>query len=104
MQRDRDVVLEAYANVTAEALEGLLPEERNKLCKILKLRVVIRDNGTPEVSGVFCDDLGLTEAETFAGRNDMPMSFQTTKRFDVYFHALINQGGWEQLEISRAPR
>jgi site-specific DNA recombinase len=42
LRRDRNAVLEAYANVTAEAPEGLSPEERNKLYKILRLRVVVR--------------------------------------------------------------
>lgn len=72
LRRDRDAVLEAYANVTVEALEELTPEERNKLYKILKLRVVVRDDGTPEVSGVVCGDLGLAGAESFAERNAMP--------------------------------
>jgi hypothetical protein len=72
LRRDRDAVLEAYANVTAEALEELSAEERNKHYKIRKLRVVIRDDGTPEVSGVFCGSLGIPEVEAFAERNAMP--------------------------------
>jgi site-specific DNA recombinase len=69
LKRDREAVLEAYANVTVAALEGLSPEERNKLYKILKLRVVLHDDGTPEVSGVFCGDLELPGVESFAERN-----------------------------------
>ncbi len=49
LRRDRGAVLDAYVGMTAEALEGLTAEERNKLYKILKLRVVVRDDGTPEV-------------------------------------------------------
>ncbi len=41
LRRDRDTVLRTYTNVTAEALGELSPEERNKLYKILKLRVVL---------------------------------------------------------------
>jgi hypothetical protein len=67
--RDREAVLEAYANITVEALEGLSPEERNKLYKILTLRVVLRDDGTPEVSGVFCGDLELPGVGSLAERN-----------------------------------
>jgi hypothetical protein len=69
LKRDREAVLETYANVTVEALEGLSPEERNKLYKILKLRIVLHDNGTPEVSGVFCGDPGFPGVESFAERN-----------------------------------
>lgn len=72
LKRDRDAVLEAYANVTVEALEDLSPEERNKLYKILKLRVVLMDDGTPEVSGVFCGELEIPDAEDFVKRNDIP--------------------------------
>jgi site-specific DNA recombinase len=77
LKRDRDAVLEAYANVAVEALEGLSPEERNKLYKILKLRVVLHDDGTPEVSGVFCGDLELPEVESFAERNATPAALST---------------------------
>ncbi len=104
LRRDRDAVLDAYAGMTTEALEGLTAEERNKLYKILKLRVVVRDDGTPEVSGVFCGELGVPEDEAFGKRNTMPMSFQSTKKFVLRFCALIDEGGWEQLEIAKAPR
>jgi site-specific DNA recombinase len=73
LKRDRDALLESYANVTAEALEELSPEERNKLYKMLKLRVVVGNDGTPEVSGVFCGDLELQdEGEISDTRNDVP--------------------------------
>jgi hypothetical protein len=77
LKRDRDAMLEAYANVTVEALEELTPEERNKLYKILKLRVVVRDDGTPEVSGIFCGDLEIPQAESFAERNAMAAALST---------------------------
>ena len=72
LKRDREAVLDAYAGVTAEALERLTAENRNKLYKILKLRVVVRDDGTPEVSGALCGDLGATDVEAFGKRNAMP--------------------------------
>jgi DNA repair exonuclease SbcCD ATPase subunit len=74
LKRDRDALLEAYANVTAEALEELSPEERNKLNKMLKLRVIVRDDGTPEVSGALCEHLEpLTEPDEISDtRNDVP--------------------------------
>jgi hypothetical protein len=75
LKRDRDALLERYANVTAEALEELSSEERNKLYKMLKLRVVLRDDGTPEVSGAFCGDFEFPRQEISEVRNDMPSSF-----------------------------
>jgi hypothetical protein len=72
LKQDREAVLQAYANVTVESLERLSPEERNRLYKTLKLRVVIHDDGTPEVSGVFCGDLELPGVEAFAEPNATP--------------------------------
>jgi len=74
LKRDRDALLECYANVvTAEALEELSPEQRNKLYKMLKLRVVLGDDGTPEVSGVLCEELELQDdSEISDSRNDEP--------------------------------
>jgi hypothetical protein len=45
LKRDRDTVLEAYANVTLKVLVELTLEERNCLYKILKVRVVVRNDG-----------------------------------------------------------
>ena len=67
--------MEAYANVTLEILVKLTPEERNRLYKILKVRVVVRDDGTPEVSGLFCSDLELPSAGSLAERNAMSSAF-----------------------------
>jgi len=53
LKLDREAVLAAYADVTVETLDDLSPEERNRLYKTLKLRAVVHDDGTPEVSGVF---------------------------------------------------
>jgi len=72
LRQDRDTLLERYAILTEEALEELSPEERNKLYKTLKLRVVLKDDGTPEVSGAFCEDLELPSYETSDSRNDVP--------------------------------
>jgi site-specific DNA recombinase len=78
LKQDREAVLQAYANVTVESLERLSPEERNRLYKTLKLRVVIHDDGTPEVSGVFAtDDHGLDGAESSEKRNAIPAALST---------------------------
>ena len=64
-------MLGRYAILTKEALEELSLSQRNKLYKILKLRVVLRDDGTPEVSGAFCENLELPSYETSDPRNDV---------------------------------
>jgi hypothetical protein len=77
LKRDKDTVLAAYANVTLEVLVELTPEERNSLYRILKVRVVARDDGTPGVSGLFCSDLELPSARSLAERNAIPSAFST---------------------------
>jgi hypothetical protein len=72
LKRNRDAVLESYANITSEALNSLSLEERNKLYKMLKLRVVLRDDGTPEVSGVFCGGSQLPGTASFSDQNAVP--------------------------------
>ena len=88
LKQDREAVLQAYANVTVESLERLSPEERNRLYKTLKLRVVIHDDGTPEVSGVFAtddhgDDHGLDGAESSEKRTAMAIALYEKFGFEV---------------------
>jgi hypothetical protein len=78
LKQSREAVLQAYASVTVESLERLSPEERNRLYKTLKLRVVIHDDGTPEVSGVFAtDDHGLDGADDGAESSEKRNAIQT---------------------------
>lgn len=72
LKRDRDVLLEFYVKATPEALDALLPEERNRVYKLLKLRVTLSDDRMPQVSGVFCDRAELESV--FVSKNDVPAS------------------------------
>jgi hypothetical protein len=54
LERDRDALLESYAEAVPDALEGLEPGERNKLYRMLRLEVTPSDGGYA-VSGAFCD-------------------------------------------------
>ena len=72
LKGDRDAVLEQYADLTVEALDALSPEQRNRLYKMLKLNVVLRDDGMPEVSGAFCGNLEMPGDESSYTKNDIP--------------------------------
>ncbi len=52
LERDRDTLMERYAGMAPGALDGLGPEERHRVYKLLKLRVGVRLDGTLEASGV----------------------------------------------------
>jgi site-specific DNA recombinase len=54
LERDRDALLESYAEAVPDALDGLESGERNKLYRMLRLEVTPSDSGYA-VSGAFCD-------------------------------------------------
>ena len=72
LKGDRDAVLESYADLTVEALDPLSPEQRNRLYKMLKLNVVLRDDGTPEVRGALRGSLEIPGDESSYIKNDIP--------------------------------
>lgn len=53
MERDRDALLDGYARMATEALDALMPEERCQVYRMLRLRAVVRMDGTLEVGGTF---------------------------------------------------
>ena len=53
MERDRDVLLDEYSRMAPEALDTLTPEERRQVYGMLRIRAVIRMDGTLEVSDTF---------------------------------------------------
>ena len=72
LKGDRDTILETYADLTIEALDALSPEQRNRLYKMLKLNVVLGDDGTPEVSGALRGSLEIPGDEISCTGNDIP--------------------------------
>jgi site-specific DNA recombinase len=52
LERDRETLLEEYAGMVPEALDGLTGEERHQVYRILRLQVFVFPNGDLEVRGV----------------------------------------------------
>jgi hypothetical protein len=50
LERDRDALLDSLAAEAPDALDSLTPQERHQWYKLLRLRVDVRLDGTPEVS------------------------------------------------------
>jgi site-specific DNA recombinase len=57
LERDRDALLRSYVGMTPEALDGLVPEERHHVYRMLKLKVSIESDGSLEASGNFLEGL-----------------------------------------------
>jgi hypothetical protein len=66
LEQDKEALLETYAALTPEALGSLTSEERHRLYKMLRLRVVLRVDGTLEISGTFVEDLKISELEAIS--------------------------------------
>ena len=67
LERDKDTLLDHYAGLLPETLDGLAPEERHDVYKLLKLRVNMHPHRMLEVSGVLREDLALCETEPSSG-------------------------------------
>ena len=67
LERDKDVLLDHYAGLLPKALDGLAPEERNHVYKMLRLRVNMYSGRILEVSGVLGEDLDLCESKSMSG-------------------------------------
>jgi hypothetical protein len=57
LERDKDALLGSYAAMTPAALDGLDPEERHHVYKLLRLTVKVSADGSLDVSGVLGNSL-----------------------------------------------
>jgi DNA repair exonuclease SbcCD ATPase subunit len=64
LERDRDALLENYAEMMPEALDVLQPEERHRVYKMLRLRAVAFPDGSLEVSGALGQELFVCKDAT----------------------------------------
>ena len=53
LENDAATLLEHYAGMVPEALDGLVPEGRHSIYRMLQLKVVVCADGRVEVTGVF---------------------------------------------------
>ena len=55
LEYDRDALMESYAGMVSETLEGLAPEERHRIYKLLRLSVRFRADWPLEIMGIFAE-------------------------------------------------
>jgi len=53
LEQDANALLEHYASMVPEALDGLTPEERHRVYEMMRLKVAMYADGLAEVTGVF---------------------------------------------------
>ena len=66
LERDRDALLDELADVVPEALDALASEDRHRLYKMLKLRVMVNADRSLEISGAFKESLSFRNHERFS--------------------------------------
>ncbi len=52
LEHDQEALMERYAGLVPEALENLIPEERHRIYKMLRLKVLVHPDARLEVSAV----------------------------------------------------
>jgi site-specific DNA recombinase len=57
LEKDKEALIESYANLVPEALDSLTPDERQQVYRMLRLRVMAHPDGTLEASGVPASDV-----------------------------------------------
>jgi site-specific DNA recombinase len=57
LERDRDALLECYAELTHDALENLIPEERREVYRMLRLKVKVSADGAMEARGILSENV-----------------------------------------------
>jgi hypothetical protein len=63
LKRDRETLMKSYAGMMPEVLDTLIPEERQQIYRMLRLRVNAGVDGTVEISGEFGSDLSVYTSE-----------------------------------------
>ena len=64
LERDRETLLQNYAEMVPEALGALEPEERHRVYNMLRLRTVAFPDGALEVSGALREELLVCKNQT----------------------------------------
>ena len=64
LEKDRDALLDSLTEVAPDALDSLSPEERHRVYKMLRLKVIANHDGSLEATGAFSEEPSFCEDET----------------------------------------
>jgi hypothetical protein len=62
LERDRDALLEQYADMVPEALDELTGEERHQIYRMLRLEVYVHPDGNLDIRGAVGDEFYTLES------------------------------------------
>ena len=93
LQREKATIMERYAGMVPEALETLSPQERHRVYRMLRLKVVAHSDNTMEVQGIFGD--------RFLGTDNLLQihEVQNTQSPGLRFSALLTEGVGQRVQL-----
>jgi hypothetical protein len=103
LERDKDALLESYAQMTPGALDALTPEERRRVYGMLRLKVEVDADGRMIARGILSESIrvlyenGRPVSEEGLCENGLasPYKSENTKRSEVRFSAVLGHGASE---------
>ena len=72
LERDQQTVMDRYAGAVPIALDNLVPEERHRIYKMLRLKVLVYPDARLQVSGVLGTDQEVCLFEPLSRRRRSP--------------------------------
>jgi hypothetical protein len=105
LARDRDALLDHYAQMVPEALDALTPEERQQVYAMLRLEVEVDADGQMEARGVlsaFVMGAGGEGPEFCESGVTSGCCSQNTKQLELRFRTLLEEDGTRHIELARA--
>src|SRR5215218_8142350 len=86
LEYDRDALFKRYAGLVPEALDALDAEERHRLYRMLRMKVITRPEGDLEMSGVLTGNIGeFGERETTSMRTNSWRSTGSGRQRRAYY-------------------
>jgi len=96
MERDRDTIMEHCAGAVPESLDGLTPEERHHIYKMLRLEVLAYPDKSFEVSGAILARGAENEGGGLGALEPIQMCVS------LRFCALLTEGSDPRVQLHRA--
>jgi hypothetical protein len=96
LERNWDTLLDSYVGLIPQKLQELKPEERQRIYRMLRLRLVMDPDRSIEATGIIGAGKYLRESELTSA-----CEFQNTKKVELAFRALMTEGGAGRLELAR---
>jgi site-specific DNA recombinase len=90
LERDRDALLESYAQMAPETLDALTPEERRQVYGMLRLKVEVYADGRMEARGVLSEDVCKLHENGHANEDESFCEHGLASRSTICWHCTVS--------------